>query len=258
MMMRCKFGVLATALLLLLTANSALGQEITAAATSFPKIDGLIDQGHNQQAWRLLQGLPEDGQNLDEKLWRMARVQYEMGRVAASDHDALVCYQNAERYARAAIENNPDRGDGYKWLAIALGAQAKESDTKAQIRLSREVKESIEKAIALPPEDDIDYLVLSHWHYKVSALDFFARTVAKIVYGGLPEASLSEAEKLLWRATALRDRVAHRYNLAKVYERMDRREDAKAQLQMALLLPVTFPEEAEAQAKSRDKLQKWQ
>jgi len=249
---------LVAVLLMLLTADGALCQELAVATASLQKIDVLLNQGDNRQALQLLQELPEGGPLLDEKLWRMARVQYEMGRVAASDHDALVCYQNAEKYARAAIENNPDRGDGYKWLAIALGAQAKESDTKAQIRLSREVKESIEKAIALPPEDDIDYLVLSHWHYKVSALDFFARTVAKIVYGGLPEASLSEAEKLLWRAIALRDRVAHRYNLAKVYERMDRREDAKAQLQMALLLPVTFPEEAEAQAKSRDKLQKWQ
>jgi len=134
----------------------------------------------------------------------------------------------------------------------------KEGDVQAQIRLSREVKESIEKAIALAPDDDIAYLVLSRWHYKVSALGIVARTYASIVYGGLPEASLGEAEKLLLHAIALSDRIAHRYNLAKVYERMDRREDAKAQLQMALLLPVTFPEEAEAQAKSRDKLQAWQ
>ena len=77
MMIRCKFGVLAAALLVLLTANGALSQEITEAVTSFQKIDRLIAQGDNQQAWQLLRELPEDGQNLDEKLWRMARVQYE-------------------------------------------------------------------------------------------------------------------------------------------------------------------------------------
>jgi tetratricopeptide (TPR) repeat protein len=240
---------------MLLTPNSSLCQE--SAAASLQKIDVLLNQGNNQQARRLLEELPEDRQNLDEKLWRMARLQYEMGRIAGTDQDALRCYQNAEKYARAAIANNPDRGDGYKWLAIALGAQAKESDTEAQIRLSREVKESIEKAIALAPEDDIAYLVLSRWHYKISALNFFARTYAKLVYGGLPEASLGDAQQLLWRAIALRDRIAHRYNLAKVYERMNRREDAKAQLQLALLLPVTFPEEAEELEKARDKLKAW-
>jgi uncharacterized protein HemY len=85
-----------------------------------------------------------------------------------------------------------------------------------------------------------------------------ARTMARLVYGGLPEASLSEAEKLLWQAIALRDRIAHRYNLAKVYERMDRREDAKVQLQKALLLEMTFQEEADQQQKCREKLREWQ
>jgi tetratricopeptide (TPR) repeat protein len=247
-----------TVLMLLLAANTALCQGTAQLPATLQAIDALLDQGDNQQAWQRLQKLPEGGQPSDETLWRKARAQYEMGRVAETEQGATTSYQNAERYARAAIVENPHGGEGYKWLAIALGAQVKESDTQAQIRLSREVKESIEKAIALAPDDDISYLVLSRWHYKVSALGFMARTYANIVYGGLPEASLSEAEKLLWRAIALHDRIAHRYNLAKIYERMDRREDAKAQLHMALLLPVTFPEEAESQAKSRDKLKEWQ
>jgi hypothetical protein len=39
---------------------------------------------------------------------------------------------------------------------------------------------------------------------------------------------------------------------------MDRREDAKMQLQKALLLAVTFQEEVEEQQKCRDKLKEWQ
>ena len=39
---------------------------------------------------------------------------------------------------------------------------------------------------------------------------------------------------------------------------MERTEDGKIQLQKALLLPVTFPEEAEALEKVRKKLQKLQ
>jgi len=254
----CKSRVLVAALLVLLMTGSALCQELAGFAANLQKIDVLLNQGDNQQALRLLQELPEEGLHFDQKLWRMARLQYEMGRIAASDQDAMIFYQRAEKFARSAIANNPDSGEGYKWLAIALGAQTKESDTQAQIRLAREVKENIEKAIALAPEDDIAYLVLSRWHYKVSALGFMSRTITSIVYGGLPEASLSEAEKLLWQAIALRDRIAHRYNLAKVYERMDRRVDAKMQLQKALLLAVTFQEEAEAQQKCRDKLKEWQ
>ena len=240
-----------------------LSPGLTIAGGSYPddqesdaiirKVDELLTQGENQQALEILQRLPEDGPAPAERLWRMARVQYEMGRLA--DRDVQEFYIKAEDYARSAIVEDPGSSDSYKWLAIALGAQAKYSDTKTQVRQSREIKESIERAIALNPEDDISYLVLSRWHYKVSGLGTVARTFAKIIYGGVPKASLAEAEKLLWQAIELHDRISHRYNLAKVYDRMERYEDKKIQLQKAMLLPVTFPEEAEEQEKARKKLQ---
>ena len=95
------------------------------------------------------------------------------------------------------------------------------------------------------------------WHYKISELSFLARTFANIIYGGLPDGSLDEAKKLLLLAIELHDRIAHRYNLARVYERMDLREYAKHQYQKVLILPVTFPEEAEEQEKAPKKLQEW-
>jgi len=220
---------------------------------NFQKIDEMLFKGENQQALEMLEELPEGGPDSVERLWRLSRVQYEMGRL--DEKKAPKLFSKSEEYARAAITADPDSSDSYKWLAIALGAQAKYSDTKAQVGQSREIKENIEKAIALNPNDDISYLVLSRWHYKVSGLGTVARTFAKIIYGGVPKASLAEAEKLLWQAIELHDRISHRYNLAKVYDRMERYEDKKIQLQKAMLLPVTFPEEAEEQEKARKKLQ---
>jgi tetratricopeptide (TPR) repeat protein len=229
---------------------------LASVETVCQKVDELMSRGENQQAWELLQGSPGDG-NRVEILWRMTRAECEMGRLAESGDKALVYFQEAEKHARATIAEAPDRSDGYKWLAIALGAQAKYTDTETQVRLSWEIKENIETAINLAPNDDIAYLVLSRWHYKISALGLLARSFANIVYGGLPDGSLDEAEKLLLHAIELHDRIAHRYNLARVYERMNLRQDAKHQYQQALILPVTFPEEAEEQAKAQKKLQKW-
>jgi tetratricopeptide (TPR) repeat protein len=251
-----KSGVFILIILLLLTAGHAVCQDEDDAALQ--GVDALLFQGENLQAWELLKRFPEEGPGSEAILWRMARTQYEMGRLVDSDEMALEYFQSAEKYARKAIAAKPDMSDGYKWLAIALGAQAKNRDTKTQVRQSREIKESIEKAIELDPADDLAYLVLSRWHYKVSALGFFARTYADIVYGGLPEASLKNAENLVLQAIELRDRIAHRYNLGKIYDRLNRREDARTQYQQALLLTVTFPEEAEELDKVRKKMQKWQ
>lgn len=218
------------------------------------KVDKLLAQGENLQAWDSLLSLPAEDSGYEDVLWRMARTQYEMGRLAERDKDALVFFQETEKYARATMAAAPDRSDGYKWLAIALGAQAKYIDTETQVKHSREIKKNIEIAITLAPDDDISYLVLSRWHYKMSGLGFFARMFANMVYGELPEASLTDAEKLLLQAIELRDRISHRYNLYKVYDRMDRTREAREQLEKVLLLPVTFPEEAEEQAKAREKL----
>jgi len=227
---------------------------LASGETIYQRIDELMTRGETQQAFELLHGLPGNGNRIDI-LWRMAWTEYEMGRLAESGDKALVYFQDAEKHARAAIAEAPDQSDGYKWLAIALGAQAKYTDTETRVRQSREIKQSIETAIRLAPDDDIAYLVLSRWHYKISELSVLARTFANIIYGELPNASLDEAEKLLLKAIGLHDRISHRYNLAKIYDRMDRREDANVQYDRALLLPVTFPEEAEELVKAREKLQ---
>jgi tetratricopeptide (TPR) repeat protein len=230
-------------------------QEIEGNTVVFEKIDDLLNQGENQQAWEILQRLPENGPDSAERLWRMARVQYEMAQVA--EKKSVKRYKSAEKYARAAIKNDPNNSESYKWLAIAIGAQSKYSGTKEQVRQSGEIKKYIEKAIELNPDDDISYLVLSRWHYKVSALGGVARTFAKVIYGGVPKASLKKAEELLLQAIEIHDRIAHRYNLAKVYKRMDRQEEAMEQLRLTLLLPVTFPEEVPDKEKAKRKQQSW-
>ncbi len=249
-------NVLAAMLFALLSFNSPACQ--AAEETLYQRVDELLAQGENQQAWELLREGADKDSSRGDIAWRMARTQYEMGRLAESGQQAMVFFQAAEEYAREAMQEAPNKSDGYKWLAIILGAQAKYTDTATQVRHSRELKNNIEKAIALNPDDDIAYLVLSRWHYKISELGFFVRAVANTVYGGLPEASLQESEKLLLQAIRLHDRIAHRYNLAKIYDRMDRPEDVKKQYQQAILLPVTFPEEVEEREKALRRLKNWQ
>ena len=230
----------------------------TAVGADLTSIDTLLAHGEAEKALQKLQD--ETGAAGDDEaiLWRKARGHYELGRISENAQERADHLGRAEGLARQAIEVNPQSDEGYKWLAIALGAQAEDADVETQIRLSRRIKENIEKALALDPDDDISLLVLSRWHYKVASLGFWSRTIVRLVYGGLPDASFEKAEALLWQAIAEKDRIAHRYSLAKVYDRMGRRAAAIAQLRLALRLPVTFPEEAEDLEKARRKLENWQ
>ena len=192
-----------------------------------------------------------------EPFWRKASDQYELGRTSKNARERSAHYSRAEEFAQQAIKADPQGDEGYKWLAIALGAQAEDASVRTQIELSRRIKENIEKALVLDPNDDISLLVLSRWHYKVASLAPWTKALVRLVYGGLPYASMEKAEELLLRAIAKKDRIAHRYSLAKVYYRMGRREDALHQLRLALTLPVTFPDEADDLEKARRKLNSW-
>jgi tetratricopeptide (TPR) repeat protein len=191
------------------------------------------------------------------ELRRKAYDQYELGLASADKRERSAQFHRAAELARQIIEADPQSAEGYKWLAIAQGAQAEDADVETQIRLSRQIKENIEKALSLDPDDDISMLVLSRWHYKVASLDGWTRALVTLVYGSLPEASLEKAEALLLEAIAKTDRIVHRYSLAKVYHRMGKREAALQQLRLALALPVTFASEADDLERARKKLDSW-
>ncbi len=231
----------------------------TAVGVDLSSVDSLLDQGKAESTLQALrQESAEDGQAGAKIFWRRARARYELGRTSENKKERSHHLRLARQWAEQAIEADPQNDEGYKWLAITCGALAEDVDIETQIRLSRQVKLRIEGALALDPDDDISLLVLSRWHYKIASLGFWARSYVRLVYGALPEASFEKAEELLWQAIAEKDRIAHRYSLAKLYHRMGRRNEALEQLRITLTLSVTFAEEEEDLVKARKKLMSWQ
>lgn len=213
-------------------------------SSDFTKIDQLRTAGEFTAVAELLTAVPE-GERTADVLWRMARSEYDLGRFAKDPAKRTGRFEQAITLAEQATEIDPKNAGGYKWLAIAQGILAQESPTRRKIELSRGVKENILLALALDPQDDFSLLVLGKWNYSVATLGFFSRAVVKVVYGGLPDASLEEAEKLLRQALAIRQRPIHHYNLALVLLETDRRKLAISELERAILLEPTYPHEQE-------------
>lgn len=229
----------------------------SAAAPGFAATNPTPSRGKGVTAPQQTNRIRENSAKAGTALWRNASTQYELGRTSKNSRDRFAHYRRAEELAQQAIGVDPQGDEGYKWLAIALGAQTEDVNVRTQIQLSRRVKENIEKALVLDPNDDISLLVLSRWHYKVASLQPWTRAVVRLVYGGLPQASLEKAEQLLLRAIGKKDRIVHRYSLAKVYYQMGQRDAALQQLRLALKLPVTIPEETDDLEKARKKLVSW-
>lgn len=171
-------------------------------------------------------------------LHRLSRVESTLGEEAeGEDQRRLVAASVA--HARAAVAVAPDSGAGHLELAVALGRQALKEGPKTRLAMAREVKAEVDRAIEIDPSVALAYHVRGSWHRKISSLNFFERIAARTVLGGIPKgASMEQAVRDFEHAVELApEYVNHRLELGRTYAQLDRWEDARRELQMALDLP---------------------
>ena len=104
---------------------------------------------------------------------------------------------------------------------------------EAKVRLSKEIKEAAKRAIELDPSHFKAYMILGIWHRKVEDASWMEQQLAKAFFGGLPEASLSEAERNLKKSIELKaDFIESHYEFTD--DRDDDKCDTKEREQMAI------------------------
>lgn len=160
-------------------------------------------------------------------------------------------------YAKRADQLAPNNAVNVLSLAICYGKIGLFSDTRTKIENARHVREYAERALALDPAYDWAYHVLGRWHYEVAELGATKRFLVRLIYGGLPDASPTEAVRLLERAVALApDALAHHIELGFALLATDQRDRARAEFERGLALPSREKHDEETKARARAALEK--
>mgnify|MGYP001040884218 CR=1 FL=1 len=190
-----------------------------------------------------------------EAAWKASRSYADRGD-AQDDKDArLENFELAEEYARTAITLCPNNDMAHLSLSIAIGRVALMSGKKEQVQLSQTVKDEAEKAIELNPDNDIAHHVYARWHRKVATLSGISKTFAKILYGGLPPASLDKAVEHFQKAIELKpDHVNHHLELGITYEEMGEWAKAKTQYEKVAALPTKASMDPKYKAEAAERL----
>ena len=189
-------------------------------------------------------------------LWRMARVESEMGEDARGDDQRARVLAAVQR-ARAAVQAAPDSAQGHVWVAATLGRQALKEGPKTRLALSREIKSEVDRAIAIDPGIGRAYHVRALWNRKIASLNFMERAAANTVLGGVPKgASMENAVQDLLKAIELEPAyVNHHLELGRTYMELGRWAEARAELERAHTLPPTSsPRDARYQNEARNLL----
>jgi Tfp pilus assembly protein PilF len=137
---------------------------------------------------------------------------------------------------KRAVEINSNGSKGHLFLSIAIGRVALDAGAKERVKLSKEVKSEVDKALAIDTQDDAAWHVLGRWHRRLS--------------------SLSWIEKIKRAIQLNPSHINHHLELAITYEKMGRKDLAAAEYNQVLELPVKDADDEDHKKEAEERLKK--
>lgn len=167
-------------------------------------------------------------------------------------------YQNARQFAMKALQLYPNDSEANVVMAIALGRWSMSRGGKEKIQAAKDIKKHVEASIRSNPRNFKAWHVLGRWHYEIAGLSFIERSAVKIMYGGLPDASLREAIACFEIANNIETNfMLNHFELARAYHKNDEDAKARASLQKVLSLPIETEDDASIKADAQKLLKEW-
>lgn len=153
-------------------------------------------------------------------------------------------YTEAKSYAEQALKLAPENADANYVMAVAIGRIALSSGAKEKVAASKEVKRYAELAIKFNPKYAKAYHVLGKWNYEVANMNALERAAAKMLFGGLPEATLQEAIANYEKCRKMDPSFLPNYlELAKAYKENDELDKCIEVLRKAVTLRPIYQDD---------------
>ncbi|HHF58164.1 MAG TPA: hypothetical protein ENL41_01915 [candidate division WOR-3 bacterium] len=188
------------------------------------------------------EGLSVDSTNY-ELLWRASRCLCNIGDVAPKEEREKI-YEDALKYAEKAVKANPQGDWGWTWLAASYGNLALFRGGKGKVKLAMKIKEAVLRALELNPNNHLANYIWGSYNFEAATLNWALRKFAKMLFGEVPEGTLEDAEKYIKKAVSLKpDRIKYRLELAKLYKKMEKKEEAIRELEITLNLKPQYKED---------------
>lgn len=192
-----------------------------------------------------------------EALIKTARAYIDIGDQIAENGDdwkerKLKEYSAAERYARRAVQVDGHSTWGHFWVAAAVGNIAMVSPIAKQLDLAGEIRDEVEKAIALDRKNGSAYHIYGVWHRKIAEIGATSRMFANVLYGrSVPSGSLEKSIEYLQKAVELNPTVIiSRLELARSYIATGAWAPARTMLRSIPDLPNQFSDDAKHKEKA--------
>ena len=167
-------------------------------------------------------------------------------------------YAAAQVYAKTALRFYPNSDEANVAMAFSVAKSLMLKSGKEKITAVKELKNYGDKAVTQNSRNFKAWHVLGKWNYEVSNLNAFERTAVKIIYGGLPPASLSNSIMYYEKAKSLAPNFTLNYlELAKAYNKNDETDKALTQLNYLLAIKNQTEDDPRIKEEARVLINKW-
>ena len=164
-------------------------------------------------------------------------------------------YKAAKTYAEVALKINAKSAEANFVMAVAMGRMAMISSGKEKVQYVNEIRRYAENTLKYDPNSFKAYHVLGKWNYEVSNLSAVERGLAKLLFGGIPKASLQDAIRYYEKSKSLESSFALNYlELAKAYHRNKQDDKAKELLKKLETLPNKIEDDTRIKKEGKELL----
>jgi tetratricopeptide (TPR) repeat protein len=192
-----------------------------------------------------------------ELLVRIARQYRYLMTDAPAKEEKLRLGHLALEYSSRAAACGPKDCDAQLATAITLGKMLPYMPTKQQVSATPQIKESVDKALAINPDSDTAWHILGRWNRVLAEVNSMKRLIGGIIYGQLPKGTLEEAERDMKKAISLNpDRLMHYIELGRVYAQMGKKDEAREFINKGLAMPDTEKDDPDTKERGRETLAK--
>ncbi len=167
-------------------------------------------------------------------------------------------YATAQVYAKTALRLYPNSDEANVAMAFSIAKSLMLKSGKEKITAVKELKSYGDKAVTQNPRNFKAWHVLGKWNYEVSSLNAIEKTAVKVIYGGLPAASLKNSIMYYEKAKSLAPNFTLNYlELAKAYNKNDEKTKALTQLNNLLVIKNQTEDDPRIKAEAQTLIAKW-
>ena len=233
-------------------------QLIAGFGGSVQQADLLYFGGNPLEALHILERHLESEPADYEALWRAARSALVLG-ISEEESEAQNGWLDpAIEFADRAVGERPEGIDGMYWRGAATGRRAMNAGPNHATDLAQRVYKDAHAILTMEPDHGGAHNLLGKLNYEVMSLSRFERTLGRLLMGNdaLRDTSWEKAELHLNEAAqSWPDLILFQFDLAQLYKKRGRDQEAIQVLSAMLELPSIHPPDEAIKASARELLQ---